>query len=559
MSAPLGRRGLALLLVTAAALAAGSVSPAAERPSVKRLSVFGLGQGIGHVRSRIVNRQLRFLSFPAGSWGGVYTVKSGAHVTIQSSGAYPVDPAVNQARADFVDSLVHGSEIATVKIYFAPPAEVETLCESQEVDGCYAPKTGDIVTVGEDTPWSTVEEVVAHEYGHHVATNRLNDPWPAVAFGTKRWATYEGVCQKEASGVAFPGDEGEHYFQNPGESFAESFMHLNEVKHGLPETPWGYDPMFTPDASALAAIEQDVLNPWKKATKVPCGPLYPPRPAEDLHLQDPPRRCVRRRAQRPARLDAHGQRAGIGQALLGRAQRRHSSAAGARSRPGSPRAAQVSSRRRPIPSPSEGLRTAQPKSGVSRSTPDMLTLQAILLTSSLIMVLAMVGSVMFLATLRDRIETEAIPVESADQPSRLGCVKQLWAPWRLEYIKSADEELGCVFCLAAEGDDEERLVVHRGGTQSRCSTSTRTPPATSWSHRFATSASTASSPTRKCSSCTGLLPPAWTRWPSWTRRRVTTSAGTSGAAPAPASSTMSTCTSCLAGAVTRTSCRCSRT
>jgi ATP adenylyltransferase len=40
--------------------------------------------------------------------------------------------------------------------------------------------------------------------------------------------------------------------------------------------------------------------------------------------------------------------------------------------------------------------------------------------------------------------------------------KQLWAPWRLEYIQSADEQDGCVFCLADEGDDEERLVVHRG-------------------------------------------------------------------------------------------------
>jgi hypothetical protein len=266
MSAPLGRRGLALLLVTTAALAAGSASPAAERPTAKTLSVFGLGQGIGHVRSRVVHRQLRFLSLPPGAWGGVYTVKSGAGVTIQSSAAYPVDPAVNQARADFVDSLVHGSEIAKVKIYFAPPAEVGILCESKEVDGCYFPATGDIFTVGEDTPWSTVEEVVAHEYGHHVAANRLNDPWPAIAFGTKRWATYEGVCQKEASAVAFPGDEGEHYLQNPGESFAESFMHLNEVKLGLPETPWGYDPMFTPDATALAAIEQDVIKPWAKET-----------------------------------------------------------------------------------------------------------------------------------------------------------------------------------------------------------------------------------------------------------------------------------------------------
>jgi len=41
-------------------------------------------------------------------------------------------------------------------------------------------------------------------------------------------------------------------------------------------------------------------------------------------------------------------------------------------------------------------------------------------------------------------------------------VKQLWAPWRLEYIKSADEETGCIFCAAVEGDDEERLVVRRG-------------------------------------------------------------------------------------------------
>jgi ATP adenylyltransferase len=40
--------------------------------------------------------------------------------------------------------------------------------------------------------------------------------------------------------------------------------------------------------------------------------------------------------------------------------------------------------------------------------------------------------------------------------------KQLWAPWRLEYIKQADEQPGCVFCEAAARDDEETLVVHRG-------------------------------------------------------------------------------------------------
>jgi ATP adenylyltransferase len=41
-------------------------------------------------------------------------------------------------------------------------------------------------------------------------------------------------------------------------------------------------------------------------------------------------------------------------------------------------------------------------------------------------------------------------------------VERLWAPWRLEYISSADDQPGCVFCAAVEGDDEEKLVVHRG-------------------------------------------------------------------------------------------------
>ncbi len=44
----------------------------------------------------------------------------------------------------------------------------------------------------------------------------------------------------------------------------------------------------------------------------------------------------------------------------------------------------------------------------------------------------------------------------------MAVTKQLWAPWRLEYIKQAGEQPGCIFCDAAAGDDEERLVVHRG-------------------------------------------------------------------------------------------------
>ena len=35
--------------------------------------------------------------------------------------------------------------------------------------------------------------------------------------------------------------------------------------------------------------------------------------------------------------------------------------------------------------------------------------------------------------------------------------KPLWAPWRLEYVESADELDRCIFC-----EPEEELLVHRG-------------------------------------------------------------------------------------------------
>ncbi|MDR2573756.1 MAG: HIT domain-containing protein [Desulfovibrio sp.] len=41
-------------------------------------------------------------------------------------------------------------------------------------------------------------------------------------------------------------------------------------------------------------------------------------------------------------------------------------------------------------------------------------------------------------------------------------MKQLWCPWRLQYILGPKPD-ACVFCLPAHTDeDEERLVLHRG-------------------------------------------------------------------------------------------------
>lgn len=40
-------------------------------------------------------------------------------------------------------------------------------------------------------------------------------------------------------------------------------------------------------------------------------------------------------------------------------------------------------------------------------------------------------------------------------------MKQLWAPWRIDYILGPKPE-ECVFCLPSPEEDEERLVLYRG-------------------------------------------------------------------------------------------------
>ena len=41
-------------------------------------------------------------------------------------------------------------------------------------------------------------------------------------------------------------------------------------------------------------------------------------------------------------------------------------------------------------------------------------------------------------------------------------MKQLWAPWRMEYVKSEKSD-ECIFCsLPKESDDTKNYILHRG-------------------------------------------------------------------------------------------------
>ena len=165
-----------------------------------------------------------------------FRVASGEEVRIGVSPAYSFDDARLQAWADFIGSLLHGSELATVSFYFAPPSEIAEACGPHAAACYWALVPPMIFTPGEDVPGLglTAEAILAHEYGHHVSNSRPNPPWGALLYGTKRWASYVNVCAAVLAGQYFPGDGGEHYALNPSEGLCRGLPSRQPAKTRRP-------------------------------------------------------------------------------------------------------------------------------------------------------------------------------------------------------------------------------------------------------------------------------------------------------------------------------------
>jgi hypothetical protein len=211
------------------------------------------------------------LALPAAAlaWGGTYPTGDtlGSSVQIDVSDSYPVDQTLPQSWATYLGTLVHGPEISKLILDLRPLSEVQATCGSAAL-ACYDPGTETILASPDDTlDEPPAKEIVAHEYGHHIANNRSDSPLLAEDYGTKRWASYENICARSANGELSPGDEGGAYTENPGEAFAESYRVLNLTKEGDTSISWDIvDEKLYPDATALSLLEQDVLSPWAGPT-----------------------------------------------------------------------------------------------------------------------------------------------------------------------------------------------------------------------------------------------------------------------------------------------------
>jgi hypothetical protein len=240
----------ALVSIVAVAVLLTASTPAAGQALVP--SVSG--------RTALLASAPRHLS-AASWWGGTYTLPDGERVELHISSRYPQADGVAQRWVDFFAGIPHGKELSLVKVYVAPLDEVEEMCFSSYVIGCYGRQT--LVTMGDSSAGVAPTSIAAHEYGHHIAANRDNPPWRAIDWGTKRWASQMGICSRVDAGMVFPGDEGLNYALNPGEGFAEAYRVLVESGGTAVGYDWPIvDPSFRPTPESLAAVREDVFHPW---------------------------------------------------------------------------------------------------------------------------------------------------------------------------------------------------------------------------------------------------------------------------------------------------------
>jgi hypothetical protein len=260
-----------LTLCAAAAITALMAAAAGQSAPTRRLKsprVADIGRAAAAITDSIISAPTTRALAPNGYWGGQYQTAAGEAVTIYASNSYPVDPALGQRWANFLASLLHGSELSTVTVLLSTPAQISSVC-GQDALACYSQRGALLYAPGEDPSSDlSAEAVITHEYGHHVAASRLNNPWDALDWGPKRWASSMQVCARAKKGQLVPGAEDPvQYDVNPGEGWAETYRVLNQRRLGLPESPWEIvSQTLYPTAASLTAAEQDVTTPWQPDT-----------------------------------------------------------------------------------------------------------------------------------------------------------------------------------------------------------------------------------------------------------------------------------------------------
>lgn len=267
------RLGRCAALLAGAAIIALALAPvaAAQRGPLPEAGLFDVAGPTAPVRD-VVLRTPPGATARASAEAPRYPVNDGRGRTVAIAVSDLCSATCNAAEpqriADYLGTLAHGDEVSQLTVQLITELEIRSQC-GFGAGACYFSGADTMLINGNDNTGpdgATRDFVIAHEYGHHVAEHRRNPPFqPTILWGTKRWASYERVCQGARQGRYFPGDEGSRYFQNPGEAFAEAFA-FNRFRRA--PVAWAWSRSLRPDAGSFQALRQDTRRPWQHRTRL---------------------------------------------------------------------------------------------------------------------------------------------------------------------------------------------------------------------------------------------------------------------------------------------------
>jgi hypothetical protein len=205
---------------------------------------------------RVVEGAVPSSASPRAASVGRYPVPGGGSIRVQVDASFAGGGALQRVLNTLGETL-HGPEINKLTVHVADLGSLYGAC-GLGATACYITGSQTMVVSGSPINLNNGMPqgmVIAHEYGHHLEANRSLPGWNASNLGGRHWASYERVCEGVAAGTLFPGDQGAHYWDNPGEAFAQAFaeMHYPEV------VPWWWH-FAEPDQGSFEAIRADVAG-----------------------------------------------------------------------------------------------------------------------------------------------------------------------------------------------------------------------------------------------------------------------------------------------------------
>lgn len=181
-----------VLLASADATSAGALVLSPRAPAVAAPPTVAAGAGRSVPWDRVLTRLPATASAAAGTPPAVLRVLRTAdgtaiHVDDRSGDA---TRAVAASYVRFLGSLPHGAELGLLKVRIVQSATVATACGGTAGDGvlaCYAGADDTMVVPADASATGTsgvsLDYVLAHEYGHHVAAHRSDAPYPRSTSG----------------------------------------------------------------------------------------------------------------------------------------------------------------------------------------------------------------------------------------------------------------------------------------------------------------------------------------------------------------------------------------